>query len=50
LVRKGLEHHHEAPVQIKKTASAVLRRLVVKGVVTPSALPDGTRVWALSER
>ena len=50
LLRKGLEPHGEAAAQVKKTASAVLRRLVVKGVVTPSALPDGTRVWALSER
>lgn len=50
LVRKGLEHHREAPAQVKKTASAVLRRLVAKGVVTRSSLPDGTRVWALSDR
>jgi hypothetical protein len=50
LVRKGLEEQHEASIQIKKTASAVLRRLLVKGVVSRSALPDGTRVWALSDR
>lgn len=50
LVRKGLEGHHEAATQVKKTASAVLRRLVAKGVVRRSALPDGTSVWELSDR
>jgi hypothetical protein len=50
LVRKGLESHREAAVQVKKTASAVLRRLVAKGVVRRSTLPDGTRVWELSDR
>ena len=50
LVHKGLEHHREAPAQVKKTASAVLRRLLAKGVVRHSTRPDGTRVWALSDR
>ena len=50
LVRKDLEGHREAPAQVKKTVSAVLRRLVAKGVVRRSTLPDGTRVWALSDR
>ena len=50
LVRKGLEPHGEAASQVKKTASAVLRRLLAKGVVRHSTRPDGTRVWALSDR
>lgn len=50
LVRKGLVGHREAAAQVKKTASAVLRRLVAKGVVRRSTRPDGTRVWALSHR
>jgi hypothetical protein len=50
LVRKGLEPHHEAAAQVKKTASAVLRRLLAKGVIRRSTLPDGTRVWERSAR
>ena len=50
LVRKDLEGHREAPAQVKKTASAVLRRLLAKGVVHRSTLPDGTRVWERSDR
>ncbi len=50
LVRKDLEGHREAATQIKKTASAVLRRLLAKGVAHRSTLPDGTRVWGLSDR
>ena len=48
--RKGLASDHEAPVQVKKTASAVLRRLVAKGVVRRLVLVDGTRAWALLSR
>ena len=50
LVHKDLEGHREAATQVKKTASAVLRRLLVKGVVRRSTLPDGTRVWERSAR
>ena len=50
LVRKGLEGHLEAASQVKKTASAVLRRLLAKEVVCRSALPDGTQAWARSAR
>ena len=50
LVRKDLEGHREAAAQVKKTALAVLRRLLVKGVVCRSTLPDGTRVWERSTR
>ena len=50
LVRKELVGHREAAIQVKKTASAVLRRLLAKGVVHRSTLPDGTRVWERSAR
>ena len=50
VVRKDLERNREALAQVQKTASAVLRRLVAKGVVARSSLPDGTRVWAPSDR
>jgi hypothetical protein len=50
LVHKGLEGHREAATQVKKTTSAVLRRLVAKGVIRYSTLPDGTRGWARSDR
>ena len=50
LVRKELEGHREAATQVKKTASAVLRRLLAKGVVRRSTLSGGTRAWELSER
>jgi hypothetical protein len=50
LVRKGLEDQHEASIHVKKSTSAVLRRLLAKGVVCRSSLPDGTRVWERSDR
>ena len=43
--RKGLEDSREVLAPVQKTASAVLRRLVAKGVVRSVALPDGTRAW-----
>lgn len=42
---KGLEPDREVPAQIKKTASAVLRRLLAKGVVRRVVLADGRRAW-----
>ena len=48
--RKGWETDREVPAQVKKTVSAVLRRLVAKGVVGHSTLEDGTRGWELSGR
>jgi hypothetical protein len=48
--RKGWETDREVPAQVNKTVSAVLRRLVAKGVVGHSPRADGTRVWDLSGR
>ena len=43
--RKGLEDSREVLVVVQKTALAVLRRLVAKGVVRRQALADGSHVW-----
>ena len=40
--RKGLEGDREVLASVQKTALAVLRRLVAKGVARSAALPDGT--------
>ena len=45
VARKGLEARHDVLAVVQKTASAVLRRLVAKGVVRRQALADGTPVW-----
>ena len=45
VARKGLEGTGEVLAAVKKTALAVLRRLLAKGVVRRVALPDGTRAW-----
>ena len=41
---KGLEDNRDVLADVQKTALAVLRRLVDKGVVRTRALTDGTRV------
>ena len=46
LARKGLEDSRDVLAVVQKTALAVLRRLVAKGVVRRQALADGTCVWA----
>ena len=43
--RKGLEDRRDVLAAVQKSASAVLRRLVAKGVVRRQALADGTAVW-----
>ena len=45
VVRKGLEDSRDVLAVVQKTALAVLRRLVAKGVVRRQALADGTQVW-----
>ena len=45
LARKGLEDSRDVLAVVQKTALAVLRRLVAKGVVRRQALADGTCVW-----
>ena len=45
IAHKGLESRREVRVAVNKTAMAVLRRLVAKGVVRRLELSDGTRVW-----
>lgn len=45
VVGKGLEDSRDVLAAVQKTALAVLRRLVAKGVVRSKALTDGTRVW-----
>ena len=45
LARKGLEDSRDILAVVQKTALAVLRRLVAKGVVRRQALADGTHVW-----
>lgn len=47
---KGREGRREVLTAVNKTAMAVLRRLLSKGVVCRTALPDGTWVWKLSVR
>lgn len=43
--RKGLEDRRDVLAVVQKTASAVLRRLVAKGVVRRQARADGAQVW-----
>jgi hypothetical protein len=43
--RKGLEDRRDVLAVVQKTASAVLRRLVAKGVARRQMLADGTPVW-----
>jgi len=50
MTRKGLEDHHEVLTAVNKTALAVLRRLVGKGVVRRRALSEGMWAWELSGR
>jgi hypothetical protein len=50
MARKGLEDSHEVVTAVNKTALAVLRRLVAKGVVRRLALPEGAVVWELLGR
>ena len=45
VARKGLGATGQELARVQKTALAVLRRLVAKGVARSAALPDGTRVW-----
>lgn len=45
MARKGLEESRDVLAVVQKTALAVLRRLVAKGVVRRRALADGTHVW-----
>jgi len=45
MARKGLEDSRAVLAVVQKTALAVLRRLVAKGVVRRQALADGTHVW-----
>jgi hypothetical protein len=45
LARKGLEDSRDVLAVVQKTALAVLRRLVAKGVVHRQALADGMQVW-----
>ncbi len=50
MTRKGLEDSHEVVTAVNKTALAVLRRLMAKGVVRRLARPEGTLVWELLGR
>ena len=50
MVRKGLAMHQEVETAVSKTALAVLRRMVAKGVVRRRTLTEGTLVWALLGR
>jgi len=50
VVHKALESRREAVVSVNKTAMAVLRRLLSKGVVRRASQPDGTWLWELSAR
>jgi hypothetical protein len=45
LARKGLEGAGEELAAVQKTALAVLRRLVAKGVARSVTLPGGTQAW-----
>ena len=45
VARKGLEDSRDVLAVVQKTALAVLRRLVAKGVVRRRAQADGTHVW-----
>jgi hypothetical protein len=45
VARKELEDNRDVLAAVQKTALAVLRRLVAKGVVRSQALADGTRGW-----
>ena len=45
LSRKGLEGAGEEMAAVQKTALAVLRRLVAKGVAHSVTLPGGTQAW-----
>ncbi len=45
VARKRLEDSRDVLAVVQKTALAVLRRLVAKGVVRRQALADGTHVW-----
>jgi hypothetical protein len=45
VARKGLADSRDVLAVVQKTALAVLRRLVAKGVVRRQALADGTNVW-----
>ena len=50
VAHKGLAGGHDVLASVNKTAMAVLRRLLGKGVVRRSALPNGIWVWVLSGR
>ena len=50
MTRKGLEERQEVVTAVNKTALAVLRRMVAKGVVRRLARPEGTLVWELLGR
>jgi hypothetical protein len=45
MARQGLGDSRDVLAVVQKTALAVLRRLVAKGVVRRQALADGTNVW-----
>ena len=45
LARKGLAGSGEELARVQKTALAVLRRLVAKGVARCITLPGGTQAW-----
>ena len=45
VARKGLGDSRDVLAVVQKTALAVLRRLVAKGVVCRQSLADGTHVW-----
>ncbi len=45
LARKGLGSSGEEMAGVQKTALAVLRRLVAKGVARSVVLPGGTQAW-----
>jgi hypothetical protein len=45
VARKGLKDSGDVLAVVQKTALAVLRRLVAKGVVRRQALADGIQVW-----
>jgi hypothetical protein len=44
--RQGLEDSRDVLAGVQKSVSAVLRRLVAKGVVRRQMLAEGTPVWA----
>ena len=45
MARQGLEDSRDVLAVVQKTALAVLRRLVAKGVVRRQARADGSHVW-----